>query len=222
MTSLLFVFSAQAVQGQNLVLENEKIMSGKNKVGTYLVTSDTLKIVLFEDIDVDKLIPDMILAMKEDPKSINYISESSFTGKGSIRRVDVYIPSKKKFTPSSDRIQLSYNLGRHTDILSAKLKYFKSYGIEAAFATSLHRGDNKDHFLYLGLSSDFNLFYRSGWRGSFSAGPILQAKTGQNELLVSATTCTTFNKSLGKNSYFGPKLYLGLYNELALGLTIGL
>lgn len=217
----LLLFSISAVS-QNYKLEEKSILSGENKIGTFELVSDTLKIVLFEKADVESMIPDMVIALEIDPKSVRYISESSFMGSGSIRELEVYIPNPKKTAPSKDRIQFSYSLGRHTDMVSLRLKYFRYYGIDATLGTSVHRTDNERHFAYLGLSNEFNQFYKLGWRGHASIGPVLMVTSNTNEMTVSGAACLSLQRSFGKNAYFGPKWFVGGYNELSLGIVIGL
>ena len=158
---------------QNYKLEEKSILSGENKIGTFEMVVDTLKIVLFEKANVESMIPDMVIELGIDPKSVRYISESSFMGNGSIRELEVYIPIPKKTPPSKDRFQFGYSLGRHTDMVSFRLKYYRYYGIDATLGTSIHRIDNQRNFAYLGLSNEFNQFYSLGWRGHASLGPIL-------------------------------------------------
>ena len=217
----LLLFSISAVS-QNYKLEEKSILSGENKIGTFELVSDTLKIVLFEKADVESMIPDMVIALEIDPKSVRYISESSFMGSGSIRELEVYIPNPKKTAPSKDRFQFSYSLGRHTDMVSLRLKYFRYYGIDATLGTSVHRPDNERHFAYLGLSNEFNQFYKLGWRGHASIGPVLLVTSNTNEMTVSGAACLSLQRSFGKNAYFGPKWFVGGYNELSLGIVIGL
>lgn len=217
----LLLFSISAVS-QNYKLEEKSILSGENKIGTFELVSDTLKIVLFEKADVESMIPDMVIALEIDPKSVRYISESSFMGSGSIRKLEVYIPNPKKTAPSKDRFQFSYSLGRHTDMVSLRLKYFRYYGIDATLGTSIHRIDNQKNFAYLGLSNEFNQFYKLGWRGHASIGPVLMVTSNTNEMSVSGAACLSLQRSFGKNAYFGPKWFVGGYNELSLGIVIGL
>ena len=217
----LLLFSISAVS-QNYKLDEKSILSGENKIGTFELVSDTLKIVLFEKADVESMIPDMVIALEIDPKSVRYISESSFMGSGSIRELEVYIPSPKKIAPSKDRFQFSYSLGRHTDMVSLRLKYFRYYGIDATLGTSIHRLDNSRNFAYLGLSNEFNQFYKLGWRGHASVGPVLMVTSNTNEMTVSGAACLSLQRSFGKNAYFGPKWFVGGYNELSLGIVIGL
>ncbi|MDG1902777.1 MAG: hypothetical protein P8I37_00290, partial [Schleiferiaceae bacterium] len=106
----LLLFSISAVS-QNYKLEEKSILSGGNKIGTFEMVVDTLKIVLFEKANVESMIPDMVIDLGIDPKSVRYISESSFMGNGSIRELEVYIPSPKKTPPSKDRFQFGYSLG---------------------------------------------------------------------------------------------------------------
>lgn len=217
----LLLFSISAMS-QNYKLEEKSILSGENKIGTFELVSDTLKIVLFEKADVESMIPDMVIALEIDPKSVRYISESSFMGSGSIRKLEVYIPNPKKTAPSKDRFQFSYSLGRHTDMVSLRLKYFRYYGIDATLGTSIHRIDNQKNFAYLGLSNEFNQFYKLGWRGHASIGPVLMVTSNTNEMSVSGAACLSLQRSFGKNAYFGPKWFVGGYNELSLGIVIGL
>jgi len=216
---LLFSISAMC---QNYKLEEKSILSGENKIGTFEMVVDTLKIILFEKANVESMIPDMVIELGIDPKSVRYISESSFMGNGSIRELEVYIPSPKKTPPSKDRFQFGYSLGRHTDMVSFRLKYYRYYGIDATLGTSIHRPDNERNFAYIGLSNEFNQFYKLGWRGHASLGPILMATSNTNEMIISGAACLSLQKSFGKNAYFGPKWFVGGYNELSLGIVIGL
>lgn len=220
--SLLLLLVCFSAIGQNYQLKEKSILLGESKIGTFELVSDTLKIVLFEEANIESLIPDMVIELEVDPKSIHFISESSFIGTGSIRELEVYIPSPKKNPPSKDRVQFNYSLGRHTDMAGLRIKYYKYYGIEAVLGTSFHRLDNRNNFAYLGLSNEFNQFYSLGWRGHVSLGPVLIVKSGSNEVNVSGAACVSLQKSFGGNSYFGPKWFIGGYNELSLGVVIGL
>lgn len=220
--SLFLLLLSLSAVSQNYNLEDKSILSGDKKVGTYEMVSDTLKIVLFEKANVESLIPEMIMTLKVNPKSVSYISESSFMGTGSVRELEVYIPEPKKTPPSKDRVQFSYDLGRHTDMLGLRIKYYKYYGIEMIGGTSVHRLDVENNFAYIGLSNEFNQFYSFGWRGHASLGPLLLVKTGSNEMTVTGAACVSLQKSIGVNSYFGPRWIIGGYNELSLGVVIGL
>jgi hypothetical protein len=220
--SLALLFLSISAMSQNYKLEEKSILSGENKIGTFELVADTLKIVLFEKANVESMVPNMVIELGVDPKAVHYISESSFMGKGSIRELEVYIPSPKKTPPSKDRVQFAYNLGRHTDMVSLRLKYYRYYGIDATLGTSIHRIDNQKNFAYLGLSNEFNQFYRLGWRGHASIGPILMVTSNTNEMSVSGAACLSLQKSFGANAYFGPKWIIGGYNELSLGVVIGL
>ena len=208
--------------GQNYTLDNKSIMSGETKIGTFELISDTLKIVLFKKANVEPMIPEMVIALGANPKAVNYISESSFMGEGSIRKLEVYLPKSKKIKPSQDRVQFSDNLGRHTDMVGARIKYYDYYGIEAVLGTSIHRNDSERNFAYFGLSNEFNQFYSLGWRGHASLGPILMVSSNTNEMTLSGAMCLSLQKSFGANAYFGPKWFIGGYNEISLGMVIGL
>jgi len=86
--------------GQALKIEGNELLLGSDKLGTFEVVSDTLKIVKFEKFNVDPFIPEIVLSTDVDPKAIHYISESSFMGQGSVRELDVFIPDAKELPRS--------------------------------------------------------------------------------------------------------------------------
>lgn len=207
---------------QALKIEGNELLVGTDKLGTFEVVNDTLKIVKFEKFNVDPFIPEIVLATEKDPKSINWVSESSFMGDGSVRELDVYIPEPKRTPPLKNNIHINYSVGRHTDQLGIRLKYFKYYGIEAIGGMSVHRSDNYRQFLYLGLSNEMNLFYRAGWRGQVSAGPILLLETNTNEMTVTGTFVGSLQKKTSERLSFGPRVMIGGYNEVSMSMVIGL
>lgn len=207
---------------QALKIEGNELLLGTEKLGNFEVVNDTLKIVKFEKFNVDPFIPQIVLATERDPKSINYISESSFMGEGSVRELDVYIPEAKKTPPVKNRIHLNYSVGRHTDQLGIRVKYYKYYGVEAIAGTSIHRSDNQMNFMYLGLSNEMNLFYRSGWRGQISLGPILIAESGVDEMTITAAATASLQKRATDRLTFGPRIMVGGYNEVSMSMVIGL
>jgi len=208
--------------GQALKIEGNELLLGSDKLGTFEVVSDTLKIVKFEKFNVDPFIPEIVLSTDVDPKAIHYISESSFMGQGSVRELDVFIPDAKRTPPVKNMVHLNYSIGRHTDQLGIRIKYYQYYGIEAIGGTSLHRGDNKMNFLYLGLSNEMNLFYRAGWRGQISAGPILIAESNVNEMTVTGAVVGSLQKRATERLTFGPRVIVGGYNEVSMSMVIGL
>lgn len=207
---------------QSLKIEGNELLFGTEKLGNFEVVFDTLKIVKFQKFNVDPFIPEIVLATEKDPKSIHYISESSFMGDGSVRELDVYIPDTKRTPPVNSRVHLNYSVGRHTDQLGIRVKYFKYYGVEAIGGTSIHRGDNQNHFMYLGLSNEMNLFYRAGWRGQISAGPILLVETNTNEMTVTGAVVGSLQKRASDRLTFGPRIMVGGYNEVSMSMVIGL
>lgn len=207
---------------QALKIEGNELLLGTEKLGNFEVVNDTLKIVKFEKFNVDPFIPQIVLATEKDPKSINYISESSFMGEGSVRELDVYIPDPKRTPPVKNRIHLNYSVGRHTDQIGFRMKYFKYYGVEAIAGTSIHRGDNQINFMYLGLSNEMNLFYRAGWRGQVSLGPILVAESGVNEMVITGAGVASLQKRASDRITFGPRVMVGGYNEVSMSMVIGL
>lgn len=216
---LLFSYGAQAQQRFPLKVEEGSILSKNEKVGSYDIIMDTLKIVKFEEFNIDNLIPEMIVSKKVDPTIVKYISESSFLGEGSVRNLEVYIPEPKKTPPARQNFNMNFSLGRHTDIVGMRVKYYRYYGIEALAGISLHRTDSEKNFLFLGLSNEMNLFYRSGWKGHVALGPLLFAETGVNEMSVTGAASISLRKSTN-NWSFGPRLLIGGYNELALEMAL--
>lgn len=217
--SVLFSIGASAQQRIGLKIDDGSILSKDEKVGSYEIVMDTLKIVKFEEFDIDALIPEMVVSKQIDPKSIHFISESSFMGEGSVRELEVYIPEPKKTPPSKQTFSSNFSLGRHTDMIGLRVKYYKYYGIEAIAGTSVHRTDTEKNFLFLGLSNEMNLFYRSGWKGHVALGPILYVETGVNEMVVTGAASVSIRKSMNRLS-FGPRLLIGGYNELALEMAL--
>ena len=61
---LLFSYGAQAQQRFPLKVEEGSILSKNEKVGSYDIIMDTLKIVKFEEFNIDNLIPEMIVSKK--------------------------------------------------------------------------------------------------------------------------------------------------------------
>lgn len=208
--------------GQALKIEGNELLLGSDKLGTFEVVSDTLKIVKFEKFNVDPFIPEIVLSTDKDPKAIHYISESSFMGEGFVRELDVFIPDVKRTPPVKNVVHINYSVGRHTDQLGIRIKYYQYYGIEAIAGTSLHRGDNQMNFLYLGLSNEMNLFYRAGWRGQVSAGPILLAESNVNEMTVTGAVVGSLQKRATDRFTFGPRVIVGGYNEVSMSMVIGL
>ncbi|CAI8228036.1 MAG: Uncharacterised protein [Flavobacteriaceae bacterium] len=215
----LFSFGAQAQQRVNLKVEDGSILSKDEKVGSYDIVMDTLKIVKFEEFNVDDLIPEMVVSKEVDPTSIKYISESSFLGEGSVRNLEVYIPAPKKTPPAKQNFNMNYSLGRHTDIVGLRVKYYRYFGIEALAGISVHRTDSEKNFMFLGLSNEMNLFYRTGWKGHVALGPLLYAETGVNEMTVTGAASISLRKSTN-NWSFGPRLLIGGYNELAFEMAL--
>jgi len=207
---------------QALEIEGNDLLLGTEKIGNFDVVNDTLKIVKFEKFNVDPFIPEIVLATGKDPKSIHYISESSFMGEGSVRELDVYIPDAKRTPPVKNRMHLNYSVGRHTDQLGIRVKYFKYYGVEAIAGTSIHRSDNQINFMYLGLSNEMNLFYRTGWRGQVSLGPVLLAESGVNEMTITGAGCFSLQKRATDRLTFGPRIMVGGYNEVSMSVVFGL
>jgi len=220
--TLVFIFGASASFGQSLKIDQNSIMDRDEKVGSFETVQDTLKIVKFKAMNIDYLIPDMVISLGVDPKQVKYISETSFLGEGSVRELEVYLPTPKQTPPSKHLIQVNYHLGRHTDMYTARFKYYKYYGVELVGATSVYRGDRATNFVYLGLSNEFNQFYRLGWRGHISLGPIIIAEAGVDELTVTGALNFSLQKSINDRLSFGPKFFVGGYNELAMGIVLGL
>ena len=67
-----------------------------------------------------------------------------------------------------------------------------------------------------------NLFYRAGWRGQVSAGPILLLETNTNEMTVTGTFVGSLQKKTSERLSFGPRVMIGGYNEVSMSMVIGL
>lgn len=225
---LLTSFATLVAQNksQDLIVSNNKLKyeNGKKVVAEFKTneTLDTLIIDMYELFDVQKALPLIAANLKLNPKRTKYIQEVRPSGKKVYRDLIIVYPEKvkKKDTkPYDGPLSLAYTLGRHTDQLELKLKYFNNYGVVASFGNSFYRGDLNRHFLYLGLSKDFDRLANTKWQGMASVGPIAVATHQTNELVVGAVANISIQREFTTNTFFGPKIIIGNYNEIGFSLS---
>lgn len=206
------------VAKSSIKFENSKKNAAKFKVNE---TQDTLTIDMYEVFDVQKALPLIAEKLQLNPERTKYITEIRPSGKKIHRDLIIIYPEKKKkeTKPYEGPLSVAYTIGRHTDQFDLKFKYFNNYGIVATFGNSFYRGDLGRHFLYLGFSKDFESLGDGKWQGVASVGPIAVATHQENELSVGAAAVVTLQREFTKNTFFGPKLIIGNYNEIGFSLS---
>lgn len=194
-------------------------------IGTYELNEkqDTLIVEMSEMFSVQKALPEMASKLEIDPKKVRYIKEVQPSGKTIYRELAIVIPegnsAPKPTSKKNSLIAVGYGIGRHTDQLDIKVRYFKTYGIHGIFGNSFYRGDLATHFLFLGASNDFEYMRGTKWQGVMSLGPIAVAKQNTNELEVGMAVIFNVEREFTENLFFGPRLIIGNYNELGFCLS---
>jgi len=213
---------------------SEAIIIGRGVVRTQLTNQiigkfelsdnkDTLLVEMSQMFNVQKALPTMATKLEIDPSKVRFLKERQPSGKTVYRELAIVIPEvkkNKKASPNSNSIiALGYSIGRHTDQLDIKVRYYNTYGIHGIFGNSFYRGDLSTHFLFLGASNDFEYFRGTKWQGVISLGPIAVAKQNTNELEVGAAIIFNIEREFTENIFFGPRLIIGNYNELGFCLS---
>jgi hypothetical protein len=231
--ALLAPMSLAFGQSSGTIVKKKKILSATtgSTIATYALNEgrDTLLVTLYKEFNINKTLPEMTMKLRVDPKTLKYLKETQPNGSKVYRELSIVIPDSKGNKKPKDKaikplkspkvFSASYALGRHTDQLSGVFRYAGSFGIEGAIATSLHRGDVLDNYLYLGLSQDLDGLYYTKWQGHFSLGPIVLAEAGKNEFTPGLVVIGELQRQIDDNFYFGPKIMLGTFNEFSFSIS---
>lgn len=216
---------AQEKQQKLIVTKNAiKLENGKKVIANFKTNAaqDTLIIDMYEVFNVQKSLPLIAEKLSLNPIRTKYITEIRPEGNRIHRDLLILYPEKKqKAEPKiyEGPLSVAYTIGRHTDQIDLKFKYLKSYGVIASFGNSFYRGDLDRHFLYIGFSKDFEKLGNTKWQGVASVGPIAVATQLKNELQVGAVAIVGIQREFTTNTFFGPKLIIGNYNEFGFSLS---
>lgn len=220
-------------QSSGTIVKKKKILNATTgaTIATYKLNEgrDTLKVSLNTKFNINRTLPEMSMKLRVDPETLKYVAETQPNGNMVYRELSIVVPESKgekkpiekaiKPLKSPKVFSASYAMGRHTDQFSGVFRYAGSFGIEGSIATSLHRGDVFDNYLYLGLSQDFDGLYYTKWQGHFSLGPIVVAEAGKSEFTPGLVVVGALHRQIDRNFYFGPKIMLGSFNEFSFTIS---
>ena len=182
---------------------------------------DTVTIDMAQYVPIKKSLPKIAqrLGIEKDKTTILKVVEPNNTI--TYQTLNILAPDSNGSADSTynSPISLGYAIGRHTDQFNVRLRYYKGFGIDFHLGTSIYRGDLNSHFLFVGLSNDFQSLFGSEWGGVFSAGALGMGFYDNEEMLTGPVGIINIQRPYSKNSSFGPKFIFGAYNEVGFSIS---
>ena len=182
---------------------------------------DTITIDMVQYVPVKKSLPKIAqrLGIEKDKTTILKVVEPNNTI--TYQTLNILAPDSDGSADSTynSPISLGYAIGRHTDQFNVRIRYNKGFGIDFHLGTSIYRGDLNSHFLFVGLSNDFQSLFGSEWSGVFSAGALGMVFYDNEEMLIGPVGIINIQRPYSKNSSFGPKFIFGAYNEVGFSIS---
>jgi hypothetical protein len=182
---------------------------------------DTVTIDMAQYVPIKKSLPKIAqrLGIEKDKTTILKVVEPNNTI--TYQTLNILAPDSNGSADSTynSPISLGYAIGRHTDQFNVRLRYYKGFGIDFHLGTSIYRGDLNSHFLFVGLSNDFQSLFGSEWGGVFSAGALGMVFYDNEEMLTGPAGIINIQRPYSKNSSFGPKFIFGAYNEVGFSIS---
>jgi hypothetical protein len=182
---------------------------------------DTVTIDMAQYVPIKKSLPKIAqrLGIEKDKTTILKVVEPNNTI--TYQTLNILAPDSNGSADSiyNSPISLGYAIGRHTDQFNVRLRYYKGFGIDFHLGTSIYRGDLNSHFLFVGLSNDFQSLFGSEWGGVFSAGALGMVFYDNEEMLTGPAGIINIQRPYSKNSSFGPKFIFGAYNEVGFSIS---
>lgn len=222
----LFVFSSKAQEKIEAVVIGQGVIrtqDAREIVGRFYKnkTGDTVTIDLKQYIPIKKSLPKIAqnLGIEKDKTTILKIAEPNNTI--TYQTLNILVPDSNEGsdTTYNSPISLGYAIGRHTDQFNVRLRYYKGFGLDFHLGTSIYRGDLNSHFLFVGLSNDFQSLFGSEWGGVFSAGALGMVFYDKEEVITGPVGIIKIQRPYSNNSFFGPKVIFGAHNEVGFSIS---